>query len=316
VRGPAARDLLRIFVERWTWDAADPPALHPEVRALPADRRTLRGATLAAPAAIANATHSVQIGRTYGNGTRWAGIDGTAQAPQGYPFAPNGTQQAAQMILRGIRAARRFVYVEDQYFVDTSPGNVNLSVRDALEAALPNVEHITVLIPDSSITDLGDKLGVNQANFRRLELINYLRGRPGGDKLRVFVRVTPGDPHTYIHCKTWIFDDRYAVIGSANCNRRSFTHDSEVVAGIWDSGKADGSTLLLPHRMRMRLWAEHLNIDTLDKLEDGVASRRYWLPADRPVGAPIREYDYSNNAPVPDADDRVRWDERVDPDGS
>lgn len=40
--------------------------------------------------------------------------------------------------------------------------------------------------------------------------------------------------HTYVHPKCWVFDDELAVIGSANCNRRRWEHDSEIGAFVFD----------------------------------------------------------------------------------
>jgi len=55
-----------------------------------------------------------------------------------YSFAPNGEQTAAKIILHGIIHAKQFIYVEDQYFVDTvdpnNPNTLKCSRGAALEA--------------------------------------------------------------------------------------------------------------------------------------------------------------------------------------
>jgi hypothetical protein len=72
----------------------------------------------------------------------------------------------------------------------------------------------------------------------------------------------------------------------------------------------------------MRLWAEHLNVDNLEKLRDGVDSVKYWLdPQLRPPGARIQEYDYDtmpfpNDPQTPTAAEVTRWNDGIDPDGS
>jgi phosphatidylserine/phosphatidylglycerophosphate/cardiolipin synthase-like enzyme len=329
IKGPAAIDLLRILVQRWLD--------HPDHVALDAAKGALRALTVNIQAP-ARGTNLVQIGRTFGNGNRYLGIDARANTtfpfippllPVGYTFAPNGEQTAAQMILKGIQEARKFIYVEDQYFVDTAPNAAGVDVRAALRAALPRIEHLTVVIPDSSITDLtgiARQIGnptlitlTNQAAYRRRELIAALKA-VGGNKVRVFFlkRPLPGSSHTYVHSKTWIFDDEFVIIGSANCNRRSWTHDSEVVAGICDLG--DGRRLRMPVRLRMRLWAEHLNLDNLEKVRNGVQSANLWLDGNRPPLAPASPYLENDLGPFPqNAIQKALFDADwtfIDPDGS
>jgi phosphatidylserine/phosphatidylglycerophosphate/cardiolipin synthase-like enzyme len=105
-------------------------------------------------------------------------------------------------------------------------------------------------------------------------------------------------------------DDRFAIIGSANANRRGLTHDSEVTAGIYDPSDDP-----LPHRLRVALWAEHLNMDTPSgraSLADGVASARFWLSP--PSGARIAPYD--ENADIEWLHTDTTWNSVIDPDGS
>jgi phosphatidylserine/phosphatidylglycerophosphate/cardiolipin synthase-like enzyme len=277
IRGPAAEELLYVFVQRWQ-DHEDHVAL---------DRRkgTLRGRPNPNANPIPGASKWVQIGRTYGNGAKRAGIRGNRLLQTfGYSFAPKGEQTAGRMIVRGILQAEQFIYVEDQYFVDTTPNLAGLDVRAALIFALkkPTFQHLTVLIPHPAITTMP------QGNLRKRDLINALRGVPGVNpaKVRVFNLVPQGNPYTYIHSKTWIFDDQYAIVGSANCCRRSFTHHSEVVAGVCDQG--DGRSLWFPHILRMRLWAEHLNVSA-NVVKDPIASAGLWN--NPPAGAHIGPYD-------------------------
>jgi phosphatidylserine/phosphatidylglycerophosphate/cardiolipin synthase-like enzyme len=52
-----------------------------------------------------------------------------------------------------------------------------------------------------------------------------------------------------------IVDDEFAVVGSMNYNRRSWTHDSEVVAAIHDTLEGDGKAYHFAHRLRIASWA-------------------------------------------------------------
>ena len=289
IEGSAAFDLAEIFRQRWN-DHPDHVALDRSKGALPA---------IADPGPTASGRDWVQIGRTFGNGNAHRGIDSDTfgTRSRGYTFlrGRTGEQTVRAMILHAIGQARRFIYMEEQYLV-------SIEVRDALIRALPNIQHLTILIPDGGISDLP------QGNFRRREFIRPLRAA-GGAKVRVFHPHPPADPFGYVHAKMWVFDDEYAIIGSANCNRRGSSHDSEVDAGIVDEG--DGTDLRLAHRLRVDLWALHLNARPVD-LRDGVASAALWLSL--PAGARVAPHD--ENLGIESVHTDASWNNVVDPDGS
>jgi phosphatidylserine/phosphatidylglycerophosphate/cardiolipin synthase-like enzyme len=215
------------------------------------------------------------------------------------------------MILKGIAEARRFIYMEDQYLVDPDPESGTVST--ALLEALGRIEHMTVLIPADSITPVAAPLQESQTAYRRSQFLSpLLRQYP--DKLRVFIlkdpRWDPGSPNTYVHSKIYMIDDEFAIIGSCNCDRRDWTHDSQVVAGICDEPGA-GFGYGFAHRLRMALWARHLNMD-MAELVDGVASAVHWL--DPPEGARIARYVPAAVTPAIGWD--VSWNTLLDPDGS
>jgi phosphatidylserine/phosphatidylglycerophosphate/cardiolipin synthase-like enzyme len=298
----------------------------------------LNGGGRSARAQGSTSSQWVQIGRTYGNGASHAGIDlqtptvdpatgltefDTTQPFRGYGFAPHGEQTAKQMILHAIGQARRFIYIEDQYLV-------SMEISDALRAALPKIRHLTVVIPRH--TDL------MQTNMRRFLFIgNLVGGQPAEQqaKVRVFVR---SQSQLYVHSKLYIMDDEFAIIGSANCNRRSLTHDSEAIAGIADEARANNTAYNFAHRLRIGLWAEHLfDIHIFDlqqsgdkkaqeraqrvfaELTDGVASAVHWLDGNRPTEAKVEPYDHLSLAadvlPQLRLRDDIVW-AFADPDGS
>ncbi|MEJ7731155.1 MAG: phospholipase D-like domain-containing protein [Polyangiaceae bacterium] len=106
----------------------------------------------------------------------------------------------------------------------------------------------------------------------------------------------------FVHSKTTIFDDRFVVIGSANCNRRGHTHDSECGIGVFDENpKAD--RLLFAHDLRIRLWMKHLdaasqNLRVRDFL-DPIASARFWEQPSK--NAPVELYDADGDTRKPPA---------------
>jgi phosphatidylserine/phosphatidylglycerophosphate/cardiolipin synthase-like enzyme len=220
-------------------------------------------------------------------------------------IAIQGEQTAREIIANAIRVAQRFIYIEDQYLVGQRPITSDLALTKLLIDALRRVEHITILVPHGSISDQPDGRFHRWTQF----LDPLLKADTTKKKVRVFCRAeasnaSPSDSgaakahtvkrknangeektfrvdltHTYIHAKLVIVDDRFASIGTVNCNQRGWSHDSEVTAGIFDESHDDKMTLHFAHRLRIKLWAEHLRMDNPDghaELWDGVASSVLW----------------------------------------
>jgi len=264
VRGPAAFEFVKLFAEKWND--------HPDGKAFNATK----GALIIPPVPHPAGDHIVQVTRTYKAGV--------------YDCYPQGDYSAARMIGHAIRNARRFIYTECQYFTGAP------ALAEALIAALPNIEHLTILVTHWELSD------IPFVNSRRRRFLRALTADPEhAHKVRVFTLQPEGntlsfqkghDRHTYVHSKVWIIDDEFAVIGSVNSNQRSWMHDSEVAVGIYDASAADGNHARLPHSLRIELWQEHLNMRTPEgafELRDGVASVVHWLRP--PKGARVRPYD-------------------------
>jgi phosphatidylserine/phosphatidylglycerophosphate/cardiolipin synthase-like enzyme len=191
--------------------------------------------------------------------------------------------------LHAISQARRFIYIEDQYLT-------NLEISQALARVLPNIQHLTILIPHSNLISPKECPQWHHAMRRRF--IAPLKAA-GGGKVGVYYLNPPGNFKTYVHAKTWVIDDEFAIIGSANLNFRGYTHDSEVAAGIYDPGNHS-----LVKDLRIALWAEHLKINKDSPngramLEDGVASARFWRLL-RTMGnaAPTRVAPFNENSGI------------------
>lgn len=83
----------------------------------------------------------------------------------------------------------------------------------------------------------------------------------------------------------FVFDDEYAIVGSANANNRSYFHDSEASVGIAERAfdKPDGARgghwfaaeANFARRLRIKLWEEHLRFPA-EELFDGVGARVLW----------------------------------------
>lgn len=280
IRGPAAWDVLQIFLDRWD-DYVSSSHDQEEEHEAPLDQilpnpKDLRGQRVSHQSRSGN--FSVQIARTTGH-----------ILTDPYKFAPEGERSIRELVHTGIRKARRFIYIEDQYLV-------NMQVAGWLSQHLAHIKHLTILVPPPDLTS-----PPSYVNTRRRFIDKVKEG--GADKVRVFCLNKESDTcSTYIHAKTWIFDDKFAIIGSANCNNRGMKHDSEVAAGIFDPSRNNYLSFTLPHRLRMRLWAHHLGVDEAE-VADGVASADLWMQDFRPPNARVTEYEVSPGlAPIRRAD--------------
>lgn len=318
VEGPAVADIQRSFIDRWNNHPAkrnDPP-LSP----LPF---------------IPNAgSVFVQVACTYAR-------------KKNYPFAPLGSVTPLNAFLRAISKAKKFIYIEDQYLTpypgtgpfqfDTSKPPVQppsaaddtVGVLNALMEALERIDYLIIVIPNH--------FDVPQGRFRRQQFIKGLRAAdPEKKKVHVFYLAREG-PHPgpgevateggcptcsgsqkypyeiYCHSKVWIVDDICAKIGSANCNRRSYTYDSEMDLVMVD-GALDNGARAFARRLRLELWGEHLNLTGARNalLEDHLLALQFWL--ERRDGAHIQPYDHNaetGGTPVLSG----LWHTEVDPDG-
>ncbi len=74
-----------------------------------------------------------------------------------------------------------------------------------------------------------------------------------------------------VHSKTTIIDDKWAIIGSANCTQRSLYTDWEHAVGFIDTGDA-------VQQYRMALWNEHFGHSDPDDFSDLDAALNSWNP--------------------------------------
>lgn len=173
-------------------------------------------------------------------------------------------------VLHGIQRASRYIYIEDQYFW-------SYDLVHALIEASKRVKHVTIVLPDVLVTEY--PVMVQRAMHELVE-----RGGKGIEQ-RIGVFAHHRDAHAWVHAKLFVFDDEYAIVGTANATNRGYSHDSEVSVGIAerDWSKADGarggkwSTIEanFARRMRINLWAEHLGLPP-EELFDGVGARAHW----------------------------------------
>jgi phosphatidylserine/phosphatidylglycerophosphate/cardiolipin synthase-like enzyme len=63
----------------------------------------------------------------------------------------------------------------------------------------------------------------------------------GGPRVAVYDLENEQGTPIYVHAKAVVIDDVWAMVGSANLNRRSWTHDSEVACAVLDQERDPAS---------------------------------------------------------------------------
>jgi phosphatidylserine/phosphatidylglycerophosphate/cardiolipin synthase-like enzyme len=258
ITGPAVADVETVFRERW--NDPQPGSRNPIHRAADLLRRDDTGKKdlpppLPAPAATGD--HCVQLLRTY------------PRRRPGYPFAPKGERSVARGYIKALRQAKHLIYLEDQYLWST---DVAHWIADALRNR-PDLRLIAVLphYPDQD----GRALPPNLVG--RHSALSLIRNA-APDRVGIYgIENAAGTP-IYAHAKVCVIDDTWATTGSDNFNRRSWTHDSELSAAVWDESGSYARDL------RIALSREHLDRDVdladpaaaFDAFAHGATALQHW----------------------------------------
>lgn len=251
ISGPAVTDVALTFRERWEGSTAlDLPSPFRMLwdRAYHAGAMTGRPLPPALPDPPEAGPHAVQVLRTYP--ARW----------RRYPFAPLGERSIAAAYRKVLCRARRLIYIEDQYL--WAPGIAALLAR-AL-AADPGL-HLVAVVPRWP-----DKQGraAIPSLLGRERAIDICR-RAGQERFAVYDVENHDGVAVYVHSKVVIVDDVWAMVGSDNMNRRSWTHDSELACAVLDAtpdrreptdpGGLGDNAREFARSLRLDLWREHLD---------------------------------------------------------
>jgi len=255
IRGPAARAVWETIRARWREATSLPArpawvpgqgvvALNPARPATPPDPGP---GPETRP--IASPGRSLQVMRSYGPWKR-------------HPPSPFGRRRWAYLPERGVReifatlaaaidGARRFVYVEDQYFREYPGGDRRYELYGHLRDAA--ARGVRVLLVGSGVRR-PDDVGDGPANTRLPGDIARKVVAPLDDRGRANVALYRIEGVT-VHSKIVLVDDRFACLGSANLFSRSMAGtDHELSVAVVDTGEA-------VRDLRVRLWSDHLRLD-------------------------------------------------------
>jgi phosphatidylserine/phosphatidylglycerophosphate/cardiolipin synthase-like enzyme/uncharacterized membrane protein YdjX (TVP38/TMEM64 family) len=163
-----------------------------------------------------------------------------------------------------IAAARRYIYVENQYFTSEK-------IAEALAARLEEETgpEVVLVLPRRCPGWLEEStMGALRSLF-----LKRLRERDLHERLRAYYPIVPqlGEEHVIVHAKLMVVDDRLVRVGSANISNRSMGLDSECDLAIEASGE-DRSEKAIAN-FRNRLVAEHLGVSA-DVVADKLSTRQ------------------------------------------
>src|SRR6266536_1093718 len=174
------------------------------------------------------------------------------------------------------------VYIEDQYLWGTL-------VAEALAAALRQAPQLRMIVVVPRYPDQDGPISGRAARAAQWRAISRLQCA-GGPRVAVYDLENEQGTPIYVHAKAVMIDDVWAMVGSANLNRRSWTHDSEVACAVLDqrrdprppadpAGLGDGARGFA-RELRLRLWREHLglagDLDGDERLLDPAAGFQLW----------------------------------------
>jgi len=240
IRGPAVSDVIKNFAQRWNG------ASEKEKRrgSFPRDKRP--GDIMEPPEQlppIAGSNIKVQVTRTIPKGAYKA------------DDIEKGEFSIRESYLNAIRGAKRYIYLENQYFFDkVSHYSV---IRELIRAAYRGVRIFIVLPGNPDFTKLLSKEFLrevkNHPNIYVYTLATSYEESKGKDKYRY--------NDIYVHAKMFIVDDEWYSIGSANISYQSLRTDSEMNVAVWDRAGAK--------KLRQELWKEHLEYSDTHKKQYG-----------------------------------------------
>ena len=145
-----------------------------------------------------------------------------------------------------LRGARELIYLENQFL--WSPEIVDVLADKLRNPPTPDFR-VVILLPakaNNGAEDTRGQLGV-------LVEADGGHGRMLGATIRSMAAEGGRADPLYVHAKVAVVDDRWLIVGSANLNAHSFFNDTEMCVVTDDAALARDT--------RVRLWAEHLELD-------------------------------------------------------
>lgn len=166
-------------------------------------------------------------------------------------------REIEELFVRHIRRAKRFVYMESQYFASRVIGET-IAARLA-EDEPPEFVLVMPLTADGWLEQ-------QAMDGARAQVIRALGKADLKGRFRAYVPYS-GETPIYVHAKIMIVDDEILRIGSANMNNRSLGLDSECDVFIDVERPANHNVGEAIRALRYSLLAEHCGLDSSDVAE-------------------------------------------------
>lgn len=178
-----------------------------------------------------------------------------------YGAMPRGEFRILESYLRAIRAARQFIYLENQFL--WSPELADELCRK-LRKPPSDAFRLVLLLPARPNSGADDTRGT---------IAELIESDAGNERLlacTVYARHGPLNDPIYVHAKVGIVDDTWLTIGSANLNEHSLFNDTEMNVVCADPD--------LVRETRLRLWCEHLELSDPARIAGDPTDvvDRYW----------------------------------------
>ena len=194
-----------------------------------------------------------------------------------YAAEPRGVFSILESYVKALRSAESLIYLENQFLWSHE---IAMVLRRKLEAPPSPAFRMVLVLPARPNSGGDDTRGV------LAELIDADDGRGHLLACTLYAREGRLSEPIYVHAKVGIVDDRWLTVGSANLNEHSLFNDTEMNVVCHDVD--------LARVTRLRLWAEHLELDAATIGGDPRAViDRYWKPiseeqlARREAGKPL-----------------------------
>ncbi len=223
--------------------------------------------------------------------------------PEGDPisFASQGLFEVELAWRKAILAAEQYIYMEDQGFW-------SVDVFKWIKQALENRPNLKVILA----TGVKDPADPELPAFNIVALQEGLLTLTPAQlaRIRIFGR------NVVMHAKTTLIDDHWAIIGSANCMRRSLYTDLEHSVAVIDDLD------VMVREYRVQLWGGHFNLPPSErsKLDSLELALNVWNASWGTGGSGVSLPSYCGQISLPPSpvtlsdDEKEKYDRYYDPD--